>query len=159
MKRSPLGPCRACKKNKLPAAVHINGCRNNSENPALRSPLLSARTPGPVPSSAPYMTPANPTVLDSESRNLELNSCSHCPVTVFHHCALFLCVSHSCLTSFTDVTMHRSSPRTLRRDIGLPVTHRSVTITTVSSLFSRHFTWLLSRNSGDSPRGNGNSHN
>lgn len=66
MKCPPLAPLRACKKNKMSAAVHINGCRNNSDNPALRSPLLSARTPGPVPSSAPYMTSANPTVLDSE---------------------------------------------------------------------------------------------
>lgn len=129
MKCPPLAPRRACKKNKMSAAVHINGCRNNSDNPALRSPLLSARTPGPVPSSAPYMTSANPTVLDSEREFL---------LPLSRDCVLFLCVSHSCLTSFTDVAMHRSSPQALRRDIGLAITHRSV-----SFLFIRHFMWLL----------------
>ncbi|XP_035535644.1 kinase suppressor of Ras 1-like [Morone saxatilis] len=78
---------KACKKNRALAAIHINGGGNPPEDSALRSPLLSARTPGPVPASAPYMMPANPTLLD-------------------------------------DVTMHRSSPQTLRRDIGLAVTHR-----------------------------------
>ncbi|KAI3354691.1 hypothetical protein L3Q82_019182 [Scortum barcoo] len=77
---------KACKKNKMLAAIHINGSGNSSEDSALRSPL-SARTPGPVPASAPYMKPATPTLLD-------------------------------------NVAMHRSSPQTLRRDIGLAVTHR-----------------------------------
>ncbi|KAG7235168.1 hypothetical protein INR49_003154 [Caranx melampygus] len=79
------GTHRAGKKNKVLAAIHING--NSFEDSALPSPLLSARTPGPVPASAPYMMPATPTLLD-------------------------------------NVTMHRSSPQTMRRDIGLAVTHR-----------------------------------
>ncbi|XP_071327747.1 kinase suppressor of Ras 1-like isoform X2 [Trachinotus anak] len=79
---------RAGKKNKVLAAIHINGCGNSPEDSALPSPLLSARTPGPVPASAPYMLlPATPTLMD-------------------------------------NVTMHRSSPQTMRRDIGLAVTHR-----------------------------------
>ncbi|XP_070761626.1 kinase suppressor of Ras 1-like isoform X2 [Enoplosus armatus] len=78
---------KSYKKNKVLAAIHINGCGNSPEDSALWSPLLSARTPGPVPASAPYMMPATPTLLD-------------------------------------NVTMHRSSPQTLRRDIGLAVTHR-----------------------------------
>ncbi|XP_023284231.1 kinase suppressor of Ras 1-like isoform X1 [Seriola lalandi dorsalis] len=76
---------RAGKKNKVLAAIHING--NGPEDSALPSPLLSARTPGPVPASAPYMMPGTPTLLD-------------------------------------NVAMHRSSPQTMRRDIGLAVTHR-----------------------------------
>ncbi|XP_037631164.1 kinase suppressor of Ras 1-like isoform X1 [Sebastes umbrosus] len=79
---------KAHKKNKVLGALHINGNSGNGpEDSALRSPLLSARTPGPVPASAPYMMPATPTILD-------------------------------------NVTMHRSSPQTMRRDIGLAVTHR-----------------------------------
>ncbi|XP_031728306.1 kinase suppressor of Ras 1-like isoform X2 [Anarrhichthys ocellatus] len=74
---------KAGKKNKALGALQINGCGNSPED----SPLLSARTPGPVPASAPYMMPATPTLLD-------------------------------------NVTMHRSSPQTMRRDIGLAVTHR-----------------------------------
>lgn len=77
---------KACKKNKVLAAIHINGSGNTPEESALRSPLLSARTPGPVPASAPHIMP-NATMLD-------------------------------------NMTMHRSSPQTLRRDIGLAVTHR-----------------------------------
>ncbi|XP_041796352.1 kinase suppressor of Ras 1-like isoform X2 [Chelmon rostratus] len=88
---------KACKKNKVLAAIHINGCGNSPEDSALRSPLLSVRTPGPVPASAPYMMPANPTLLD-------------------------------------NVTMHRSSPQTLRRDIGLAVTHRFSTKSWLSQM-------------------------
>ncbi|XP_068440580.1 kinase suppressor of Ras 1-like isoform X2 [Clinocottus analis] len=78
---------RAGKKNKVLGALQINGCGNSPEDSALRSPLLSARTPGPVPASAPYMMPATPTLLE-------------------------------------NLAMHRSSPQTMRRDIGLAVTHR-----------------------------------
>ncbi|KAM8769561.1 kinase suppressor of Ras 1-like isoform 1-T1 [Acanthopagrus schlegelii] len=78
---------KTCKKNKVLAAIHLNGSGNSTEDSALRSPLLSAQTPSPIPASAPYMMPANPTLLD-------------------------------------NLTMHRSSPQTLRRDIGLAVTHR-----------------------------------
>ncbi|XP_029373273.1 kinase suppressor of Ras 1-like [Echeneis naucrates] len=78
---------RAGKRNKMVAAIHINGCGNSFEESALPSPALSARTPGPVPASAPYFLPATPTLLD-------------------------------------NVMMHRSSPQTMRRDIGLSVTHR-----------------------------------
>ncbi|KAM6987673.1 kinase suppressor of Ras 1-like isoform 2-T2 [Tautogolabrus adspersus] len=48
------------KKNKVLAAIHINGSGNSPEDSALCSPPLSARTPGPVPSSAPYMMTAHP---------------------------------------------------------------------------------------------------
>ncbi|KAM7413763.1 hypothetical protein PAMA_020910 [Pampus argenteus] len=78
---------KACKKNKVLAGIQINGCGNSAEDSALRSPLLSARTPGPVPASAPYMTPAIPSLQD-------------------------------------NLVLHRSSPQTMRRDIGLAVTHR-----------------------------------
>ncbi|XP_076591789.1 kinase suppressor of Ras 1-like isoform X3 [Chaetodon auriga] len=88
---------KTCKKNKVLAAIHINGCGNSLEDSALQSPLLSARTPGPVPASAPYMMPANPTLLD-------------------------------------NVTMHRNSPQTLRRDIGLAVTHRFSTKSWLSQM-------------------------
>ncbi|XP_047191329.1 kinase suppressor of Ras 1-like isoform X2 [Scophthalmus maximus] len=76
-----------CKKNRVLAAIQINGCGNSPEDSTLRSPLLSARTPGPVPASAPYMMSAVPTLLDNG-------------------------------------TIHRSSPKTMRRDIGLAITHR-----------------------------------
>ncbi|XP_035010120.1 kinase suppressor of Ras 1 isoform X1 [Hippoglossus stenolepis] len=88
---------KTCKRNKVLAALHINGSGNNPEDPALRSPLLSARTPGPVPASAPYMMPAVPTLLD-------------------------------------NVTMHRSSPQTMRRDIGLAITHRFSTKSWLSQM-------------------------
>ncbi|XP_034557354.1 kinase suppressor of Ras 1-like isoform X2 [Notolabrus celidotus] len=79
---------RSGKKNKGLAAIHINGSGLSPEDPALCSPPLSARTPGPVPSSAPYMMTAHPSLL------------------------------------LDGVSVHRSSPQTLRRDIGLAVTHR-----------------------------------
>ncbi|KAM8904648.1 kinase suppressor of Ras 1-like isoform 2-T2 [Spinachia spinachia] len=82
-----LGALRAGKKNKVLSALQINGCGNGPEDSALRSPLMSARTPGPVPASAPYMMPATPTLLE-------------------------------------NVTMNRGSPQTMRRDVGLAVTHR-----------------------------------
>ncbi|XP_035810346.1 kinase suppressor of Ras 1-like isoform X2 [Amphiprion ocellaris] len=75
---------KPCKKNKLLASIQINGYGNSPENSTLRS--LSART-GPTPSSAPYIMPVTPTLLD-------------------------------------NVAMHRNSPQTMRRDIGLAVTHR-----------------------------------
>ncbi|XP_078140207.1 kinase suppressor of Ras 1-like isoform X1 [Centroberyx gerrardi] len=79
---------KAGKKNKLLANIQINGYGNGFEDPAMRSPLLSARTPGPVPATAPYMLPATPTLLEN------------------------------------NLAMHRCSPQTMRRDIGLAVTHR-----------------------------------
>ncbi|KAF0030322.1 hypothetical protein F2P81_017053 [Scophthalmus maximus] len=85
MKRSKSQ--ETCKKNRVLAAIQINGCGNSPEDSTLRSPLLSARTPGPVPASAPYMMSAVPTLLDNG-------------------------------------TIHRSSPKTMRRDIGLAITHR-----------------------------------
>ncbi|XP_029985343.1 kinase suppressor of Ras 1-like [Sphaeramia orbicularis] len=82
---------RPCQKNRVLAVLQINGSGSAPDDSALRSPLLSARTPGrgtgPVPMSAPYMLPIPPTPLD-------------------------------------NVSMHRSSPQTMRRDIGLAVTHR-----------------------------------
>ncbi|XP_069022666.1 kinase suppressor of Ras 1-like isoform X2 [Embiotoca jacksoni] len=56
---------RSCKKNKVLAAFQLNGSGNSSEDTALRSPLLSARTPGPVPASAPYMITVAPALLDN----------------------------------------------------------------------------------------------
>ncbi|XP_008274586.1 kinase suppressor of Ras 1-like isoform X2 [Stegastes partitus] len=76
---------KACKKNKLLTPIQINGCGNKLEDSSLRS--LSARTLGPVPTSAPYTMHVSPTLQD-------------------------------------NVAMHRSSPQTMRRDIGLAVTHR-----------------------------------
>ncbi|XP_024910984.1 kinase suppressor of Ras 1-like, partial [Cynoglossus semilaevis] len=77
---------KTCKRNKVLAALQINGGALSPEDPALRSPLLSVRTPGPVPASAPYNT--------------------------------------SVIPSIENMTMHRNSPQTLRRDIGLAITHR-----------------------------------
>ncbi|XP_018604299.1 kinase suppressor of Ras 1-like isoform X2 [Scleropages formosus] len=90
-------PTNKCaKKNKLPLKVQINGSGGGCEDSPLRSPLLSARTPGalPTPATAPYTLPGTPTLL--EERVIIKN----------------------------NVAMHRSSPQTMRRDIGLPVTHR-----------------------------------
>ncbi|XP_039987375.1 kinase suppressor of Ras 1-like isoform X2 [Xiphias gladius] len=88
---------KTCKKNKVLAAIQINGCGNGPEDSSLRSPSLSARTPGPNPASAPYVMPATPTLLD-------------------------------------NVTIHRSSPQTMRRDIGLAVTHRFSTKSWLSQM-------------------------
>lgn len=111
--------CRTWKKNKLPAAVHINGYENGPDESALRSPPPFALTPGPVPVSAPYIISAMPTLLDS--KNL-LASGGGCHSTVPHLFHLTFC------TSLTDATVHRSSPQAQRRDIGLAVTHRSAAI-------------------------------
>ncbi|XP_075891931.1 kinase suppressor of Ras 1-like isoform X2 [Nelusetta ayraudi] len=58
---------RTWKKNKLPAAVHVNGYENGPDESALRSPPPSAQTPGPVPASAPYIITATPSMLDNAS--------------------------------------------------------------------------------------------
>ncbi|KAJ8348707.1 hypothetical protein SKAU_G00272960 [Synaphobranchus kaupii] len=90
----PLSKC--AKKNKLFLNVHINGGGNGCEDSSSRSPLLAARTPGAVqtPSTAPYTLPGTPTLLEE----------------------------HSGLKN--NLAMHRGSPQAVRRDIGLPVTHR-----------------------------------
>ncbi|KAF4108373.1 hypothetical protein G5714_011132 [Onychostoma macrolepis] len=67
---------------------------NGCEDSSSRSPTLSARTPGAAPATAPYTLPGTPT-LQEEHIGLRNN-----------------------------VTVHRSSPQALRRDIGLAVTHR-----------------------------------
>ncbi|XP_051763956.1 kinase suppressor of Ras 1 isoform X2 [Ctenopharyngodon idella] len=67
---------------------------NGCEDSPSRSPTLSARTPGAAPATAPYTLPGTPT-LQEEYIGLRNN-----------------------------VTVHRSSPQALRRDIGLAVTHR-----------------------------------
>ncbi|XP_043085255.1 kinase suppressor of Ras 1 isoform X1 [Puntigrus tetrazona] len=67
---------------------------NGCEDSPSRSPTLSARTPGAAPATAPYTLPGTPT-LQEEHIGLRNN-----------------------------VTVHRSSPQALRRDIGLAVTHR-----------------------------------
>ncbi|XP_029923532.1 kinase suppressor of Ras 1-like isoform X2 [Myripristis murdjan] len=56
---------KAGKKSKLLANIQINGYGNSSEDSAMCSPLLSARTLGPVPATAPYMLPATPTLLEN----------------------------------------------------------------------------------------------
>ncbi|XP_040050096.2 kinase suppressor of Ras 1 isoform X1 [Gasterosteus aculeatus] len=86
---------RAGKKNKVLSALPINNCGNGPGDSALRSPLLSARTPGPVPASAPYMMPATPTLLENVTRG---------------------------------------SPQTMRRDVGLAVTHRFSTKSWLSQM-------------------------
>ncbi|XP_051542415.1 kinase suppressor of Ras 1-like isoform X1 [Myxocyprinus asiaticus] len=86
-------PTNKCvKKNKLFLNVQING--NGCEDSPSRSPILSARTPGAAPATAPYTMPGTPTLQEE----------------------------HSGLRN--NVTVHRSSPQALRRDIGLAVTHR-----------------------------------
>ncbi|XP_051971446.1 kinase suppressor of Ras 1-like [Xyrauchen texanus] len=67
---------------------------NGCEDSLSRSPTLSARTPGPAPATAPYTLPGTPTLQEE----------------------------HSGLRN--NVTVHRSSPQALRRDIGLAVNHR-----------------------------------
>ncbi|XP_051540216.1 kinase suppressor of Ras 2-like isoform X2 [Myxocyprinus asiaticus] len=67
---------------------------NGCEDSPSRSPTLSARTPGPAPATAPYTLPGTPTLQEE----------------------------HSGLRN--NVTVHRSSPQALRRDIGLAVNHR-----------------------------------
>uniref|UniRef100_A0A9J8DKH3 non-specific serine/threonine protein kinase n=1 Tax=Cyprinus carpio carpio TaxID=630221 RepID=A0A9J8DKH3_CYPCA len=67
---------------------------NGCEDSPSRSPTLSTRTPGAAPATAPYTLPGTPT-LQEEHIGLRNN-----------------------------VTVHRSSPQALRRDIGLAVTHR-----------------------------------
>ncbi|KAI1903669.1 hypothetical protein AGOR_G00029580 [Albula goreensis] len=94
IEETPLNKCP--KKNKLFLNVHINGSGNGCEDSPSRSPLLSARTPGAVqtPTTAPYTLPGTPTLLEE----------------------------HSGLKN--NLAVHRSSPQTMRRDIGLAVTHR-----------------------------------
>ncbi|XP_062393330.1 kinase suppressor of Ras 1 isoform X2 [Sardina pilchardus] len=87
---TPTNKC--AKKNKPFLNVQING--NGCEDSPSRSPLLSARTPGAMPATAPYTLPGTPTLLEE----------------------------HSGLKN--NITVHRSSPQTVRRDIGLNVTHR-----------------------------------
>ncbi|XP_001919049.4 kinase suppressor of Ras 1 isoform X1 [Danio rerio] len=67
---------------------------NGCEDSPSRSPTLSVRTPGAAPATAPYTLPGTPTLQEE----------------------------HSGLRN--NVTVHRSSPQALRRDIGLAVTHR-----------------------------------
>lgn len=109
-------PCRTWKKNKLPAAVHVNGYENGPDESALRSPPPSAQTPGPVPASAPYIISATPSKLDSENLLASGGGC-HSTAPLSFHLTFF--------TSLTDASVHRSSPQAQRRDIGLAVTHRS----------------------------------
>ena len=58
-------PLRCAKKNKLFLNVQING--NGCEDSPSRSPLLSARTPGATPATAPYTLPGTPTLLEEHS--------------------------------------------------------------------------------------------
>ncbi|MFT7803336.1 kinase suppressor of Ras 1-like isoform X3 [Arapaima gigas] len=87
---------KCAKKNKLLLKVQINGSGCGCEDSPSRSPLLSARTPGaiPTPGTVPYTLPGTPTLLEER------------------------------VTIKNNLAMPRGSPQTLRRDIGLPVTHR-----------------------------------
>ncbi|KAJ0061820.1 hypothetical protein NL108_012479, partial [Boleophthalmus pectinirostris] len=68
---------------------------NGCEDSPSRYPALTARTPGATPiNTAPYTPSGTPTLLEE----------------------------HSIIKN--NVTVHRSSPQALRRDIGLAVTHR-----------------------------------
>lgn len=120
----PPSLCRTWKKNKFPAAVHINGYRNGPDESALRSPPPSAQTPCPVPASAPYITSATPTTMDSEYLLVGDTGCC----SLSFHLTFF--------ASLTDATIHRSSPQAQRRDIGLAVTHRSASTSHLFRLFS-----------------------
>ncbi|XP_062328623.1 kinase suppressor of Ras 1-like isoform X2 [Osmerus eperlanus] len=64
-------PRKGGKKNKLLLNVQINNSGNGCEEPTTRSPLLSARTPGPA--TAPYTLPGTPTLLEN---NLAINRSS-----------------------------------------------------------------------------------
>ncbi|KAM6907352.1 kinase suppressor of Ras 1-like isoform 2-T2 [Xenentodon cancila] len=88
-------PTSKCvKKNKLFLNMQVNG--NGCEDSPSRYPVMSARTPGviPAPTAAPYTLPGTPTLMEE-----------HCVIK-------------------NNVTVHRSSPQAVRRDIGLAVTHR-----------------------------------
>lgn len=65
---------RCTKKNKLFLNVQING--NGCEDSPSRSPLLSARTPGAMPATAPYTLPGTPTLLEEHS-GLK-SKCTYC---------------------------------------------------------------------------------
>ncbi|KAM9455442.1 kinase suppressor of Ras 1 isoform 1-T1 [Clarias gariepinus] len=68
---------------------------NACDDSPSRSPLLSTRTHAAVPATAPYTLPGTPTLLEEHHGGLRNN-----------------------------ITVHRSSPQAVRRDIGLAVTHR-----------------------------------
>ncbi|XP_032432299.1 kinase suppressor of Ras 1 isoform X1 [Xiphophorus hellerii] len=82
------------KKNKLLLNMQVNG--NGCEDSPSRYPVKPARTPGvtPAPNTAPYTLPGTPTLIEE----------------------------HSIIKN--NVALHRSSPKAVRRDIGLAVTHR-----------------------------------
>ncbi|KAM4727103.1 kinase suppressor of Ras 1-like isoform 1-T1 [Anableps anableps] len=82
------------KKNKLLLNMQVNG--NGCEESPSRYPVKSVRTPGvtPAPNTAPYTLPGTPTLIEE----------------------------HSIIKN--NVALHRSSPKAIRRDIGLAVTHR-----------------------------------
>lgn len=88
-------PANKCiKKNKLFLNMQVNG--NGCEDSPSRYPATSARTPGATPAAnaVPYTPSGTPTLLEE----------------------------HSIIKN--NVTVHRSSPQAVRRDIGLAVTHR-----------------------------------
>ncbi|XP_027887210.1 kinase suppressor of Ras 1 isoform X4 [Xiphophorus couchianus] len=82
------------KKSKLLLNMQVNG--NGCEDSPSRYPVKPARTPGvtPAPNTAPYTLPGTPTLIEE----------------------------HSIIKN--NVALHRSSPKAVRRDIGLAVTHR-----------------------------------
>lgn len=100
----PLGSCRTWKKNKMSTALHLNGYGNSPDDSALRSPPLSARTPGPVPASAPYMVSATSTMLDSEY--LLTRSWTSAPI-VLHWCCSIIISSMFFFSTFLILIFHR----------------------------------------------------
>ncbi|MEQ2290457.1 hypothetical protein AMECASPLE_003508 [Ameca splendens] len=82
------------KKNKLLQNMQVNG--NGCEDLPGRYPGKPARSPGATsaPNTAPYTLPGTPTLIEE----------------------------HSIIKN--NVALHRSSPKAVRRDIGLAVTHR-----------------------------------
>lgn len=101
----PLGSCRTWKKNKMSAALHLNGYGNSPDDSALRSPPLSARTPGPVPASAPYMVSATSTMLDSEY--LFTRSWTSALIVLHWCCSIIISSVFVFFSTFLILTLHR----------------------------------------------------
>lgn len=58
--------CSRCgKKSKLFLNMQVNG--NGCEDSPSRYPVLSARTPGVTPTTAPYTLPGTPTLIEEHS--------------------------------------------------------------------------------------------
>lgn len=115
--------------------MQVNG--NGCEDSPSRYHITPARTPGATPAAttASYTLPGTPTLLEEHSV-IKSESCIHLHgaawvkseiITVLE---LFLFFPDKFLLNSPpspwpdNMTVHRSSPQTVRRDIGLAVTHR-----------------------------------